>query len=43
MNPILEGKKKMEELFERIEIILEENFKVISKLLTPMVTKENID
>lgn len=43
MNPILEGNKKMEELFEKIEVILTENVKVINNLLTPVVSKENID
>ena len=43
MNPVLESKKKMEELFEKIEIVLHENGKVISKLLVPIVKKENID
>lgn len=40
-NPILEGRRKMEELFEKIEFILCENFEVISKLLVPIEKKEN--
>jgi hypothetical protein len=40
-NPVLEGRRKMEELFEKIEFILCENFEVISKLLVPIEKKEN--
>ena len=42
MNPILEGQRKMLELFEKIEFVLAENFEVISKLLVP-VEKKNDD
>lgn len=40
-NPVLEGKRKMEELFEKIEFVLCENFEVISKLLVPVEKKED--
>lgn len=43
MNPVLEGKQKIEELFDKIELILEENVKVVNKLMTPITRKENID
>lgn len=41
LNPILEGQKKMQELFEKIEFVLAENFEVISNLLVPIVKKED--
>ena len=34
-NHVLEGRKKMQELFEQIEFVLAENFEVISNLLVP--------
>jgi hypothetical protein len=37
INPNLETKKKLEEFFERVERILNENFEVIGKLLVPKV------
>lgn len=41
LNPLLEGRIKMQELFEKIEFVLAENFEVISKLLMPIEKKEN--
>lgn len=41
-NPILEGRIKMQELFDKIEFTLAENFEVISKLLVPIEKKELI-
>lgn len=38
MNPIIEGRIKMQELFDKIERILNENFEVINKV---PVKKEN--
>ncbi len=35
MNPLLEGQRKMQELFEKIEFVLAENFEVINNLLVP--------
>ncbi len=40
MNPLLEGQKKMQELFEKIEFVLAENFEVISNLLVPIEKKD---
>jgi hypothetical protein len=40
-NPVLEGRKTMELLFQKIEDILNENFEVISKMLVPKV-EENV-
>lgn len=40
LNPVLEGKRKMEELFEKIEFVLAENFEVIGKLLVPIEKKD---
>ena len=42
MNPLLEGRRKMEELFEKIEFTLAENFEVISNLLVPRKKEEMI-
>lgn len=42
MNPLLEGQRKMKELFEKIEFVLSENFEVTSKLLVP-IEKKNDD
>ncbi len=35
MNPLLEGRRKMDELFEKIEFVLSQNFEVINNLLVP--------
>jgi hypothetical protein len=32
MNPLLEGQKKMQELFEKIEFVLAENFRGYQQL-----------
>lgn len=42
LNPLLEGRTKMQELFDKIEFVLAENFEVISKLLVPVEKKETI-
>lgn len=43
INPLLEGQRKMQELFEKIEFVLAENFEVISKLLVPIEKKEPVN
>lgn len=40
MNPLLEGQKKMRELFEKIDFILAENFEIINNLLVPKKKEE---
>lgn len=43
LNPVLEGQRKMHELFEKIEFVLAENFEVISKLLVPVEKKDDVN
>lgn len=40
-NPIIEGRIRMQELFDKIETILNENFEIISNLLVPIVKENN--
>lgn len=35
MNILLEGNRKMHELFEKIDMVLAENFEVINNMLVP--------
>lgn len=41
LNPLLEGRIKMQELFEKIDFALAQNFEIISKLLVPIEKKES--
>jgi tetrahydromethanopterin S-methyltransferase subunit G len=39
MNTIMEGHKRLDEWFNKVERVLNENFEVIGKLLVPKIEK----
>lgn len=41
MNSIMECHKRLDEWFKKVEVTLNENYEVISKLLVPKIKKDD--